>query len=290
MTHRPPTTIFRGIGMVCLAFFIFSSVDANAKWLAAAGFLPVQIAFMRYAGQFVIGISTSSQDIKLFFLLNRFSMLLVVLRGAMLAAATVFNFIALSHLPLTTTAVIMFSSPLWVCALSGPLLGEKVGIWRWSAVATGLLGVAIAAQPGTEFHWSMLASLAAALSFALYSILSRRLAPMMDSSVLQTSTGLIGTVILLPFLAGNWIWPKSIAIWLLFFLLGVSAWVGHELYIRAHASVEASTLSPFGYLLFIFMGLWGFTLFGDVPDSATVLGATLAATAGVIIWWRESYT
>ncbi len=280
----------RGIGMVCLAFAIFSSVDANAKWLATAGYLPVQIAFMRYAGQFSLGISTSLTDIKRFFLLGKETTLLVTVRGSMLAAATVFNFIALSHLPLTTTAVIMFSSPLWVCALSGPILGEKVGIWRWSAVVIGLIGVAIAAQPGTQFHWAMLASLAAALAFACYSILSRQLAPRVDSSILQMSTGLIGTIILAPFLLSNWIWPQSIEVWLLFLALGLCAWAGHELYIRAHAIVEASTLSPFGYLLFVFMGTWGFVLFGHIPNQTTIIGAALAVSAGVIIWWRELQT
>lgn len=275
---------------MCLAFAIFSSVDANAKWLATAGYLPIQIAFMRYAGQLSIGISTSRRDVVRFFLLSRKTMLLLTIRGSMLAAATAFNFIALSHLPLTTTAVIMFSSPLWVCALSGPLLNEKVGVWRWSAVFIGLIGVAIAAQPGTQFHWAMIASMAAALAFSIYSILSRQLAPVVDSTILQTSTGLIGTLALAPLLAANWIWPETMSVWLLFFLLGICAWVGHELYIRAHARVEASTLSPFGYLLFVFMGLWGFALFGDVPDKPTIIGAALSVSAGVIIWWRELRT
>lgn len=276
-----------GIALVCLAFAIFSSVDANAKWLATAGYLPIQIAFMRYAGQFCIGLTTSRADIERFFRLNKKTMLLVSIRGSMLALATAFNFIALSHLPLTTTAVIMFSSPLWVCALSGPILGEKVGLWRWSAVLTGLIGVAIAAQPGTQFHWAMLASMSAALAFAIYSILSRQLASKVESTILQTSTGLIGTLALAPFLVTSWVWPQAKTDWLLFLLLGVCAWAGHELYIRAHARVEASTLSPFGYLLFVFMGLWGFALFGHVPDTPTIIGAALAVSAGVLIWWRE---
>ncbi len=91
---------------------------------------------------------------------------LVLLRGALLMGSTVFNFFAVRWLPLTLTSTILFSAPIFICLLSWPLLGERVGIYRWSAIMLGFAGVAIAVRPFDEaFHWAVFLSLSGAFLF-----------------------------------------------------------------------------------------------------------------------------
>src|SRR4029079_6031257 len=98
----------------------------------------------------------------------------VSIRAVALLGSTLLNFAALSFLPLTMTAAIMFSAPLWICLLSIPLLGEKVGRRRWAAMAVGFCGILIVARPWTgHLHPAILLCLAAALCASLYSILTR---------------------------------------------------------------------------------------------------------------------
>ena len=95
----------------------------------------------------------------------------------MLMISTVLNFIAVTYLPLTLTSTILFSTPIIICMLSWPLLGERVGLFRFGAIALGFGGVAIAIRPFDDsFHWAVFLSLGGAFTFALYSILTRRLA------------------------------------------------------------------------------------------------------------------
>ncbi len=97
------------------------------------------------------------------------------MRGVLLMASTTLNFLALSYLQLAQIAAILFTIPLWVCALSMPLLREPVGIRRWSAVIVGFLGVLVVMRPGTsDFHWAMFASLGASLCGGIYNILTRK--------------------------------------------------------------------------------------------------------------------
>src|SRR3954447_20809756 len=81
--------------------------------------------------------------------------LLQSLRGVLLMTSTVLNFIAIIYLQLAQTAAIFFTIPLWVCALSVPILGEHVGLRRWIAVGIGFCGVLVIMRPGTaSFHWA----------------------------------------------------------------------------------------------------------------------------------------
>jgi len=273
---------------VLIAFFMFSCVDTSAKWLASMAIPVLQVAFFRYAGHFVI---TSVQAAGSGFKQVRIPSAIapqVLLRGALLAGSTVCNFIAIPHLPLTTIATITFSAPVIVCALSGPMLGEKVGPWRWGAIAVGFLGVVIALRPDGGFHWSMLFSVGAALNFALYSLMSRKLSSTVPVACLQFYSGLVGTVLLAPAALYFWVWPDSTSQWMLLIGIGLFAWFGHELFTRAHGYAPASALTPFSYVLFLYMCFWGWMIFDQLPDGRTIAAAVMMVCAGVTIWWRET--
>ena len=278
-----------GIGLMIIAFFVFSCIDVSAKWLAVAGLSFLQLSFMRYLGHFVISLILI---LKGGFSFNRFNsaqLPLVFLRGVLLMLSTITNFMALRYLPLTLTATILFSVPIIICALSPILLGERVGTWRWSAIIAGFAGILIAIRPFSEsFHWAVFISLAGALCFALYSILTRKLSGSVAVDSMQFYAGFVGTVVLLPFAISNWRSPDSYTDWLIMIFLGVFGWLGHQILTRAHAFAPASLLTPFSYTFIIYLTIWSFLVFEHLPDRWTIIGAAVIVAAGLVIWFRES--
>ena len=120
-----------GIILMVIAYLIFSFIDVSAKWLAIAGLPAMQLAFMRYVGHMAISTGLLVRDGDLGSLFRTKYLLVVMFRGSLLMGSTILNFIAVQYLPLTLTSTILFSEPIIICLLSWPLLGEKVGYWRW---------------------------------------------------------------------------------------------------------------------------------------------------------------
>jgi drug/metabolite transporter (DMT)-like permease len=278
----------RGILMMLAAYLGFSCIDTSAKWLVLLGLPALQIAFFRYFGHFAISLGSvliggSGRD--------RFgtdALGLVLIRAICLMLSTVANFIALKFLPLTVTASILFSAPLIVTALSGPVLGERVGPWRWGSVVLGFAGVLVVMRPfGEAFHPATLVSLSGATCFAVYALLTRKLSGRVAAETMQLYSGAVGTLVLLPLAIIGWQTPPSAASWLVMLVIGLWGWGGHELFSRAHRFAEASVLMPFTYVFLIYLTVAGYLAFGDVPDAPTLVGAAIIVTSGLIVWWRE---
>lgn len=277
-----------GILLMLGAYLCFSFIDAGAKWLAILSMPPLQLAFMRYFPHFLISTTLIGRG---GLNLDRFAsphLPLLLLRASMLMCSTVLNFIAVTYLPLTLTSTILFTTPIIICMLSWPLLGERVGLFRWSAIAIGFAGVAIAIRPFDEsFHWAVFLSLAGAFTFALYSILTRRLAGLVSTDVMQFYTGLIGTLGLLPFALYQWQWPTTTLDAVVLVMLGVFGWGGHQIMTGAHRFAPAVVLTPFGYSFILYLTVWSYLLFDHVPDRWTVTGAAFIVASGMLIWLRE---
>lgn len=270
------------------ANFFFAVVDSSSKWLLTLGYAALQLAFFRYFSQFAVtsalllwrGTGGLRQARPL--------MPRLILRGSLLVISTMCNFIALKYLSLTVTSAIMFSSPILVCALSWPLLGERVGPYRWIAVAFGFAGVLVVIRPfGADLNAAAFLMVAAALGLALYSIMTRKLAADVAPLTMQFVLGLTGTLVLAPFAWAFWVPPGGLGHLALMLSLGCFAWFGHELLIRAHQVAEANYLMPYSYSYLIYMSAFGYLLFGDLPDGWTILGALMISVSGLVIWWRE---
>ncbi|MEM7644022.1 MAG: DMT family transporter [Pseudomonadota bacterium] len=278
----------KGIALMLLAYLLFSVTDTSVKWLSVAGLPALQLAFMRYAVH--LGLSTApmlGRDHSGWTAPRR-QALAMLARGALLMLSTVCNFIALSVLDLTMVAAIMFSSPILVCALSVPLLGERVGPWRWGAILLGFAGVLIVVRPwSAEFHPAAILSLTSALCLALFSIMTRAMAGVAAPRTMQLYAGLVGTVVLLPAAIWAWQMPATGIDWALMCGIGVSAWAGHHFFSQAHGYAPASVLMPYSYSFLIYLAIAGYLVFGTVPDGQTVAGALVIALAGLVIWWRE---
>lgn len=278
-----------GIGLILLAFLCFAGVDTTVKWLALAGYPALQLAFMRYLVAFLLSVGRGLQHGTVFEWQERRVMMLVLLRGALLVLATVFNFIALGYLPLSVTSSILNSAPIILTALAVPLLGERVGPFRWVAVIVGFIGVLIVIRPfGEAFHWATLLMVVNAVAMAFFAILTRMLSGQVATQTMQVYMGALGTAVLVVPALLTWRMPETGFDWLLLCATGGFAWIGHEIYGRAHAFAEASVLIPFNYSFIVYLTLAGMVVFGDVPDAFVLLGAAIIIGSGLVIWWRET--
>ncbi len=277
-----------GIGLMLGAYFCYTVIDSCAKLMVQAGLPTMEVVFVRYAGQFilVLGLFLPRDGVRA--LVTTRKPMLEILRGLCLLGSTIANFVALNFLPLTVTSAISFTMPLMLCALSIPLLGETVGWRRWAAIAIGFGGVLVIVQPGTEaFHPAVILSLITALFTALYNILTRRLAGVDSTTTQQFYAAAVATLCIAPFSLGDWVWPQEPLIWVLFFLIGVAALVGHLIMTTAHRFAPASVLAPFGYLHIIFMTSASWLVFNEPPDVWIFVGAPIVIGSGLYIWLRE---
>lgn len=277
-----------GISLMVLTYLMFAALDSSAKWLVLAGMSALQVAFVRYAGHFLISLALIGRGGMSTSRFRTGRPFLVILRGTLLMLTTVLNFMALRYLPLTLTSTIMFSAPIIVCALSGVVLGERVGIWRWSAIVAGFAGILVAIRPfDAEFHPAVFLSLGNVTLFAFYTLLTRKLAGVVATETLQFYAGLVGTLGLLPF--GIWLWstPTSVVEWVVLLMTPLFGWLGHECITRAHGFAEASMLTPFSYSFIIWMAASSYLVFDQPPDRWTLLGAFIVIVAGLVIWTRE---
>jgi len=277
-----------GIAMMLVAYLLFSMIDTSVKWLVLAGLHAFQLSFMRYAGHFAISLVNIGRGGVSWDRFQTDRPGTVLLRSGLLVSSTLFNFIALNYLSLTVTSAIMFSAPVIVCALSMPLLGEKVGPWRWFAIGLGFVGVLVVMRPfGSGFHWAEILTLYNAFALALYSILTRKLSGLVAAETMQFYTGALGTIVLLPLALLTWSAPATPLDWALMFLLGVWGWAGHEFLTRAHGFAPANTLMPFTYSFMIYLTIASFLVFHTLPDQWTIAGALIIVLSGMIIWSRE---
>jgi len=213
---------------------------------------------------------------------------LQILRAILLFSATAFNFTALKYLPLTTTTAIFFASPMLVCLLSIPILKEKVGIKRFTAVVVGFVGVLIIVAPwGERFDYHVFLAVGALFGASGYFIMSRVIAGVDANSVAQFYCAGVPTLILFPVVVTVWEWPTTQLDWGLLVLIGSLGMFGHSLLTAAHRFAEASVLAPTVYSQIIYITLFSWLIFDAVPGPSTAIGVAIIIASGVYIWSRE---
>ena len=195
---------------------------------------------------------------------------------------------AYAFMPLATAMAIMFAAPILVTALSGPLLGESVGRWRWFAVLLGFVGVILILQPEQGvWEWFLLLPLLAAVFVAVRDVLTRKLGAVDDPSGILfytvTVSVLFGALWMAAFGAS---WPTPQA-WAVFIAMGLLNGVAHFATIKAFTVARAATLMPLRYLSLVWAGLIGFMVWGDVPTVLALAGAVLVVVSGLAIVFRK---
>ena len=177
--------------------------------------------------------------------------------------------------------------PLLIAALSGPVLGEKVGWRRWMAIGVGFVGILIILEPGFGvFQPGAVIPLVSALMFAVYGLLTRYVARRDSSATSFFWTGTVGMVAMTA--VGMWYWePMTGSDWLWMGLLCLTGAGGHFLLIKCYEVAEASAVQPFAYLQLVFASTLGILIFGETLRTNVIIGAVLIVMAGLFTLWRE---
>lgn len=278
----------KAVLLMCAAVTLFSCLDATAKWLIGHTGLPtVEVVWMRFAGQVLLMVLLAA-PFGVASLIKTRKPELQAVRSLLMFATTVCNFTAVKYLQLAQTVSIAFLAPLVVALLAGPLLGEWVGWRRMLAILMGFAGILIVVRPGfADVHWAFGLSFLSMLAYALFMLLTRKLAPFDPPLVTLFCSLIAGTVVGLPLAIQSWVWPEGAAEWALLLSLGAFGGLGHYLLILAYRLAPASSVAPFMYFQLISMISLGYYVFGDVPDHWTLLGTSIVVASGVYLVHRE---
>lgn len=282
-----PQNTRKGVAMMIGATLIFALQDGISRHLAGAYnvYMVVMIRYWFFA-LFVLalaarqpgGIRAASRSAQ---------PLVQVARAVLLVAEVIVMVQAFVILGLVESHAVFTCYPLLVAALSGPVLGERVGWRRWVAIGIGFLGVLIILQPGVKvFSPAALIPLLSAFMFALYGLLTRFVARRDSAAVSFFWTGTAGA--LAATAVGMWFWqPMSAPDWGWMGLLCVTAITAHWLLIKAYEAAEASAIQPFAYLQLVFIAVLGITIFNEVLKPEVALGAAVVVGAGLFTLWRS---
>lgn len=196
---------------------------------------------------------------------------------------------AIMHLPLANVSAIILSQPLAITFGAVLIFGEQVGWRRWLAIAAGFAGVLIIVKPGVEgFNQFTLLALASVAFYALRDLATKRIPadiPALFVTLLTTCVvTIVGGVIMVPL--GGWIPPSNSALALLL-LAAVLVLIGYQCVIVALRAGDISAVAPFRYSQLLWAMLLGYLVFGDVPDGAMVLGASVIVLSGIYTFHRE---
>jgi drug/metabolite transporter (DMT)-like permease len=213
---------------------------------------------------------------------------LQLLRGMIGVCSMSTWYYALAVLPLADAGALSFTTALFVTIGAGLLLGEAVGLLRWSAVAIGLIGTIIVLKPGAGLiSIGAIAALGSSILWA-GSLLMAKVLARYDSTLTIT---FYQPLMISPFaLIGAlpvWVWPSGYS-WTVLFIMGLLAAIGNFAYVQALRIADASLSMPADYVRLLWMVMWGYVLFAEVPDLATWFGALLIVGATLLITWRES--
>ena len=276
----------RGMLLMLASVALFSLMDAGLK-LLSAHYPPFQVAALRGLSSLPLVLAWALWTVGPRALL-RVRWPLHLLRWV-LGIAMMASFVyALKRLPLSTAYSIFFVAPLPITALSVPILGEKVGPRRWSAIAVGLVGVLVVLRPTGEgmLTWAGLAVLVAAFGYAVSAITVRVLARTDPSQAitfwLLALMALGAGALALP----GWVPLRAQDLWIVGGI-GVAGAIGQYAITEAFRLAEASRVAPLEYSALVWGLLLDLTLWGVLPDAVTWIGAAIIIASGLYLIRRE---
>jgi drug/metabolite transporter (DMT)-like permease len=268
-----------------LGWMFLPVMDGFAKYLSAD--LPIlQITWARYF--FTVAFTLPI----MFFFFNKQLVWsdkpkLQILRGLILLSANICFFYAISVISLAKALTLAFIAPLIVTAFSPLLLGEKVGLRRWTAVIIGFTGSLIVIRPGfVEINLASLSALGTGFLYGFYLIITRKLSTSDNPLLTLLITGAVGAVLVSLVIPFYWVKP-TFNQWSLMSGIGIFACIGHIFLILSLKFADASKLAPLGYTEIIPNVMIGYYFFNELPDNWTYLGLFIIILSGLYISWRQ---
>ena len=277
----------KAISFNLLAWVMLPIMDGFAKYLSAD--MPVlQITWARYFFTVVFTL-----PVMLFFYKKQLVWTdkpkLQLIRGLILLCANISFFYAISIISLAKALTLAFIAPLIVTAFSPILLGEKVGVRRWTAVIIGFTGSLVVIRPGlVELNLASFSALGTGVMYGFYLIITRKLSTSDNPLLTLLLTGVVGLVAVSGVIPFVWVNP-SLSQWSMMASIGVFACVGHLFLILSLKYADASKLAPFSYFEIITNIIIGYYFFSDFPDNWTFLGLSIIIMSGIYISRREAY-
>ena len=274
-----------GIAYMVVAAGLFSVMDAMVKWLGPT-YPTMQIVFFRSLFAFIPLAVFILRSGALGALATRHPMGHVWRAAIGFVAMSTF-FYAYAHMPLANVVAISFAAPLFITALSVPLLGEAVGIRRWSAVLVGFLGVVVMVRPDAGLFQSVaLVPLLGSVCYALAMIYVRKLSKTETSAAIVFYYTLACTLIAAGFLPFHWVTPDTADLMLLI-ALGCVGGLAQIFMTNAFRNGPAALIAPFDYVTMVWVVMLGYFIWGDIPELNIWIGVAIVIASGVYIARRE---
>jgi len=290
----------RGAALLLLAMFLFDVMGAIIKYLGtladvrgSVAYPAQQLAMFRNVFGLipcfvVLGMSKDWHAAGRPLLISQWKLGLA--RGLMIAFAQFCYYTSLVHLAFATANTLAFAGPLFIVALSVPVLGTRVGPWRWLAVAAGFAGVVLIMRPGSDiFTPAALLPVGAALGYACSSVAIRLMddaVPSATVNLYSTFGALAGTTALV-FGTGGYVPVTSGTDWMWLLAMGAVGGCAVLTLIAAYRSSDPGNLAPFEYFGIPFSYVIGFYVFGEAPFERLFPGALLIVAGGLLIVWRQ---
>jgi drug/metabolite transporter (DMT)-like permease len=288
MTAPTTRALYQAMAFMAFGVFWFSVLDAVTKKLTE-GYGTWQIsATSRFITICAVLVIILHQHRSVLVLRSSF-IKTHMLRSLFIVATTWTFFECLRYLELADAIAIAFAAPLFITAMSGPILGEKVGWRRWTAVVVGFVGVVVALEPGRHgVSWGALLALIAAITYAIGQLWLRPLAGREQGhNIVFYGTLFSGLIVLGPAIH-EWKWPVNAFDWMLFLVQGSCSTLGQICMVRAFRVGEASLLAPLEYTALVWAGILGYLIWGDIPTLQVLGGAAIIIAASLYIAHREA--
>lgn len=276
-------TALAGITLMIAGIFLFAVNDALGKWLVST-YSVGQVLLIRSLAALALLAPFVWRDISSFTAAPRWD--LQALRAVFATVEVACFYWAVAYLPLADVMAYYLAGPIFVTAIAGTALREPVGWRRWSAVMAGFIGVIVCLRPGVAaLTWPAAIALIGSFTFSLSMIATRFLRGTSGTVLVTTQTlaALAFGAAIAPF---GWVTPTSGDLALLA-LLGMVAMVAHVCVNRSLIVAPASTVVPYQYTTIVWAVLFGYLVFGDVPDAWMLAGGAIIIGAGFFIFVRE---
>jgi drug/metabolite transporter (DMT)-like permease len=283
---RGADDVRRGIAYTLASVLLFSAVNAAVKALAER-YPVIEIVFFRsfFALLPCLVLVARAGGPRLLATQRPWSH---ATRAAIWFGSVTFGFISYYLLPLADAVAVSFSGPLFLTALSVPILGEKVGKHRWGAVIAGFVGVLVMVHPsGDVIKWGSFAALANALFFAFGSLTVRDMSRTEPSVRIVFYTMLVAAVIAGVASIFVWVQPG----WIDFLALagiGIAGGIAQFWTVQAYRFAPPSAVAPFIYTSMIWAILFQVLFWNDWPNSLVLAGAAIVIASGLYILHRET--
>ncbi|RLJ59289.1 EamA-like transporter family protein [Litoreibacter meonggei] len=227
----------------------------------------------------------------------------VAWRSFCISSAMILYFGAVASLPVAQVAAGLLTAPIFVLLITWGFYGARIGRWRVLAVLLGFVGVMLVLRPtGGDATALNVIPVGAGLLYAMGAVATRQYCAEESEAVLVAAFfaalgiwGALGLLVLSEtvsdpaingfFGTGLQPWTKGALFWT--FGQALVSLVGIAALFRAYLLAEASHVAVFEYSFLIAAGMWGYVLWGQVPDALALIGMVCIICAGVVIIKRS---